>query len=415
MPSVTFHAVCPPSNRRKDGTVPVKIRVTFKGRHRYLATTLIARTGDLTRSFHIKSPDITGKAGALIARMQDALGDLTPFDLEGLDLDGVVAHIRSRMTEATFSLDFFDWADRHLSGKRTSTRRVYDAALNSLADYLGERRLDINAVTRRLLLAWMEDTDGRTKRNSRKAHGAGLASRNITRISHIYKAAQAKYNDDDRTLIPRNPFDGIPRTTPPPEGQHPLGAELMQRIIDDRTATGRERIALDVFVLSFCTMGANMADLWSARGVGEAWVYNRKKTSGRRQDRAEMRVTIPPEAAPYLERLTGSGEWWLNVLHDIGGGKDGATHKVNIALRKWAEREGVAPFTFYAARKTWATIARSKAVGIEKARVDECLCHVGDFRMTDIYAERDFAAMDEANRKVLALLRWDRRVVTEEE
>lgn len=415
MSSVTFKAVLISTNKHRDGTIPVKIRVTYKGVSRRLSTTLVARPGDYSRTLHIKSPDILNKAGALIARMQDTLAGLSPFDIEGWDVDRVVAHVRARMLEQNFRLDLFEWADGYLTGKRPSTRRVYDAALNSLADYLGRRSLDINDVTRRLLLAWMEDTDGRTKRNSRKAHGAGLASRNITRLSHIYKAARSKYNDDDRTLIPRNPFDGIPRTTPPPEGQHPLGAELMQRIIDDRTATGRERIALDVFVLSFCTMGANMADLWAARPCGAVWVYNRKKTSGRRQDRAEMRVTIPPEAEPYLGRLTGSGEWWLNVLHDIGGGKDGATHKVNIALRKWAEREGVAPFTFYAARKTWATIARSKAVGIEKARVDECLCHVGDFRMTDIYAERDFSAMDEANRKVLALLRWDRRVVTEEE
>lgn len=78
MSSVTFHAVCPPSNKRKDGTIPVKIRVTFKGLHRYLATTLIARPGDLTRSLHIKSPDINARAADLIARMQDTLADFRP-------------------------------------------------------------------------------------------------------------------------------------------------------------------------------------------------------------------------------------------------------------------------------------------------------------------------------------------------
>ena len=117
MPSVTFHAVCPPSNRRKDGTYPVKIRVTFKGRHRYLATTLVARPGDLARSLAIKSPDITRRANELIARMQDTLRDLSPFDLEAADLDGIVAHIRTRMLAATFRLDFFEWAGEALAGK----------------------------------------------------------------------------------------------------------------------------------------------------------------------------------------------------------------------------------------------------------------------------------------------------------
>ena len=414
MPSVTFHAVCPPSNRRKDGTYPVKIRVTFKGRHRYLATTLVARPGDLARSLAIKSPDITRRANELIARMQDTLRDLSPFDLEAADLDGIVAHIRTRMLAATFRLDFFEWAGEALAGKLPATRRVYDAALNSLADYLGSRRLDINDITRRLLGDWMAWTDGQNKRGTKKPHGDGTATRHAARLAHIYRAAQAKYNDDDRVLIPRNPFDGLPRVTQPPAGQRNLGAELMQKIIGDTTATGRERLALDAFVLSFLLMGANMADLWAARPCAGVWVYNRQKTSGRRQDRAQMRVTIPPEAAPYLERLTaGGGPYWLAALHGIPGDKDGCTHKVNIALGTWAARNGVQPFTFYAARKTWASLARR--AGVEKATIDECLCHIGDFPIADIYIERDWELLDAANRRAIGMLRWDGGIGTQEE
>ena len=410
MPSVTFHPVCPPSNRRKDGTHPVKIRVTFKGRHRYLATTLVARPGDLSRSLSIKSPDITRRAAELIGRMQDALRDLSPFDLEAADVDGIVAHIRTRMMAQSFRLDFFEWASVALAGKLPQTRRMYDSALNSLAEYLGDRRLDINALTRRLLLDWMAWTDGRNKTGSRggltsKPHGKALAPRNAARLAHIYRAAQAKYNDDDRTLIPRNPFDNIPRTATHSEGQHNLGAELMQRIIDDTTATGRERLALDAFILSFLLMGANMADLYAARPCTGVWVYNRQKTSGRRQDRAEMRVTIPPEATPYLERLTaGDGPYWLNALHALPGGKDGATHKVNAALKAWADRERIPSFTFYAARKTWASLARR--AGVEKATIDECLCHIGDFPVADIYIERDWELLNAANRRAIGMLTW---------
>ena len=77
---------------------------------------------------------------------------------------------------------------------------------------------------------------------------------------------------------------------------------------------------------------------------------------------------------------------------------------MNRWLRKWAEREGMEPFTFYAARHTWATLARRMTT--EKATVDEALAHVGDFKMADIYAERNWALAWEANRKVLALFRW---------
>ena len=415
MLSVTFHPVCIASNRRKDGTYPVRIRVTFKGVSRRLPTNLTARASDLTRSLHIKSPDLLNKSAALIAGMRETLVDISPFTMEDWDVDAVVAHIRASMHAESFRLDFFAFADEYVKTKTPATRRSYVTALNELERFVGERRLDINEISRPFLAEFREAVDGRRKvtftggkfRETDKPQKGGQSARMLAKLENIHNAAKARYNDEDsgRILIPRSPFAGLPKGTPPPQGQRNLGAELMQRIVDAE-AEGLERVALDAFVLSFCTMGANMADLWAARPVGTIWVYNRQKTKSRRQDRAEMRVTVPPQARVFVERLRGRGPWWLNDLHRVGGTKDICTGKVNAALKSWAERNGVEPFTFYAARKSWASIARSRDVGIEKARVDECLCHVGDFRMTDIYAERDYAAMDEANAKVLATLRF---------
>lgn len=407
MSSVTFKAVVSP--RRKDGTFPVRIRVTFKGVSRRLPTNLVAEQADLTRSLHLKSPSLLNKTAALVSQMRATLADVSPFALEGWDVDRVVAHIRHSLEGEDFRLDFFEFAEGYLAGKTPQSRRVYNAALNSLERYLGQRALDINDITKRLLLAWMEDEDKRPKmggsgRPTKMPQKGGQSTRNTSRLAHIYKAAQAKYNDDDRTLIPRNPFDNLPRKSPPAEGTRPLTQEEMQLIIDAE-ATGTERIALDVLIVSFATMGANMADLWEAKVSGPEWVYTRKKTRNRRQDRAEMRVSIPPEIAPHLARLgKGRGGWWLAALRDFATDTNGCTHKVNRALRSFAKREGLEPFTFYGARKAWATMARS--IGVEKALVDECLTHVGDFPVTDIYARRDYSRMNEANRKVLALLDW---------
>ena len=184
-----------------------------------------------------------------------------------------------------------------------------------------------------------------------------------------------------------------------------LGAETMQRIIDATTEDFRIRTALDMFVLSFLLMGANLADLWDAKaGVGEIWTYNRRKTAARRDDKAEMRVKVPEEEASYLSRLVGGGRWWLGTLHGYAADKDQAAWRVNKYLRRWAESEGLPGFTFYAARKTWASLARR--AGVEKATIDECLCHVGELRMADIYIEKDWSLLDAANRKVIDSLRW---------
>ena len=114
---ITFKPIVIPGNRRKDGTYPVKIRVTFRGKTRRLATTLVARQTDLSRSLHIKSPDILNRANELIKEMRAAVSDLSPFVIEGWDVDRVVAHIRTKLREENFALDFFAWSDSYLSRK----------------------------------------------------------------------------------------------------------------------------------------------------------------------------------------------------------------------------------------------------------------------------------------------------------
>lgn len=411
---VTFHPCVVASNRRRDGTYPVKIRVTFKGVSRRLATNLVARPGDLTRSLHIKSPDILNKAQTLIAQMQDTLADLSPFTIESWDVDRVISHIRGQISGQDFRLDFFAFADKYLDCKTASTRRNYDIALNALSRFLGERRLDVNEITRARMLdfvafvdeepkIWVNRRTGEAKRTD-KPKRAGAAARHLTALECIFNAAKLRYNDDDRVLIPRSPFDGIPRDFGEHEGQKPLPLEVMQALIR-ADADGVERVALDVFLLSFATMGANLADLYAApRFTGTTWTYCRKKITTRR---AEMRVDIQPEVSEILGRLTGRGRWWLNVLHVLAEGGPGAcTTKVNSALRRIAARMGLEPFTFYAARKSWATYARN-ICGIEKATVDEALAHRGDYAIADIYIARSWGHLNEANKKVLALLDWN--------
>ena len=73
--------------------------------------------------------------------------------------------------------------------------------------------------------------------------------------------------------------------------------------------------------------------------------------------------------------------------------------RVNYNLKQWAEENKIPPFTFYAARHSWASIGRS--IGIEKATIDDGLCHVGDYSIADIYAEKAWPVINAANRKII--------------
>ena len=414
---ITFKAIIIPGNRRKDGTYPVNIRVTFKGKTRRLPTTLVCSPGDLTRTLKIKNATILNKSDALIARMRDAVKDLSPFDLEQQDVDWVVRHIKDSLTQEDFHLDFFEWSDRYILSKTETTRRAYSCALNTLERFLGRRSLDINDISRSLLLEFMEMVDKEPRMHYDAKTGEivqsrankiprAASSRHLAKLEHLFNAAKEKYNDEDsgRILIPRSPFSKITKVYPVSNGQSNLGQDLMQRIISSQVDNDVMRTALDMFIVSFGLMGANMADLYFAKPVQEEWIYNRQKTSSRRADRAEMRVAIPEQLKPYLERLKGKGGWWLNRLHEFASSKDFATARVNRCLRKWCEENEVDVFTFYAARHTWASLARKE--GVDKSTIDDALGHKGSFQVADIYAEKAWGLIREANRKVLDLFTW---------
>ena len=402
---ITVKPIVVPSNRRKDGTFLVVLRVYFAGKVRRVPTSIVCRQGDLTRSGRIKSQTILDLANGQAGKMLEAVGGLTEKDLAGKDVDWVVAKMNSADRLHTFRLDFFTFADEYLAGKKESSRCQYITALNAFALFLGRRSIDINDITKSLLtafVAWMGDKafsfqSGELLPSKRVRIPNGAESRHIAKLGHIFEKAKERFNDEDdgAIVIPRSPFSGVKVKAPPSRSKKALSVEVMQRIIDAQGRTERMKVALDLFVLSFALMGANLADLYEARRVVSVWNYRRKKVRDRRADGAEMRVSVPDCVKDRLPALSVLQDKKANYI----------TEMVNRGLAMWCEDEGIPRFTFGAARHTFATLARYKA-GVEKATVDECLCHIGDFKVTDIYLERAWDLLDRANRKVLGLFKW---------
>ena len=413
---ITVKPIVVLSNRRRDGTYIVYIRVYFRGDIRRIPTSILCTSADLTRSGKIKNQELLERAETMASRMRDAVADYTDAELAGKDVDWIVRKMRCADNLHIFRLDFFRFGDSVILEKNPEARGQYVTAMNAFASYLGRREIDINDITRPLLsgfLGWL-----RTERvnKAHKTPNAGVSpteraripngaeSRHIAKLSHIYGKAKERYNDEDsgEILIPRSPFNGLLLKHPLSHGQRPLSVAMMQRVIDARHDLVTVQTALDLFVCSFALMGANLADLYEI-GSGRKlrwsgwWEYRRRKTRRRRADGAEMRVKVPEEIYGRLDAL--------DRLHKMAGKDRYATAKVNKALARWCEDEGVPVFTFGAVRHTWATLARGKA-GVEKATVDEGLCHIGDFPVTDIYAERDWDLINEGNAKVLALFKW---------
>ena len=415
MSTITIKAV--PGRKRKDGTYPVRIRVTFARVSRFVQTTVTARATDLTRGGKIKNPVIIAQTNDLCDRLRAEAAKISPFELEGKDADWVVRRLKESMRQRDFRLDFFVWADEFLKTKSEGNRAKYLTALRAFERYLGKRECDVNAITHAMLVQFADYCDTGPKFaysrhkgivTTDKPRTGPISPHYLSHLSHIFEAAKDRYNDEDggAVVIPRSPFRKLNMTPPKPKtAQKALPVEVIQSMITS-PVDGKYRTALDVFLVGFALYGANMADLYEAAPPkGRWWAYDRRKTRNRRADHAHIVVDISWKIEPLLRRL-GAGTdpaVWLPALHRMGSSASAAGKFVNTGLRWWCESRGIEPFTFYAGRHSWATLARRST---EKATVDEALGHVGEFRITDIYAERDWEQVAEANRRVLALFRW---------
>jgi integrase len=165
----------------------------------------------------------------------------------------------------------------------------------------------------------------------------------------------------------------------------------------------RFNLAKDVFLLSFGLIGMNSADLFSCKTInGDVITYNRQKTAGRREDGAEMKVRIEPFILPLFEKYRDPDNERVFNFHKYYSDHKAFNKNLNIGLKKIGAKLDIEDLEFYAARHSWATIARSAAVGIDKATVHEALNHVdSDMKVTDIYIDRDWSVIWNANRKVI--------------
>lgn len=403
-------------HRKQDGSIPVKIRITFKQKSKYLATTLTAYPQDLTRSLKIKSPALLSGCETIMQSIRQSLAKLSPFSLEDMSVDDIVQFVKDDQRKDTWRMDFFTYADTFIGKQTEGSRGNYRRAINALERYVGCRTLDINSITFQFIRDFQEyidgerrvvrDKDGKRKESDKEKMKGSASVIYASALGTIYHSAQDKFNDEDRDLmlIPKDPFRRIAGTPKHGEGQPNLGLELMQRIVDAEPEDERQRYALDIFVLSFLLRGINVADLYELTDIQDGWIeYQRHKTRTRRDDRAYYRMRVPDEAMPYLERLRGRRR--LLDLSDRWRSANTATHILNEWLRLWETENKTRDFTMYAVRHTYASVARNEA-GLDKAMVDDLLGHKGDYDLADIYIEKDWEVLNTAHRKVLDLIRW---------
>lgn len=422
----SFNYVIFKHHRKKDGTIPVCIRMTHNGKSRYATTSLVVTKEQVTR----KMDRITDQ------RILDAVNrKLADYRLAVADIDGAEYYTADQLWQAvndnisgghdTFRLDIFEFAEGQLRSMEQKTAEGYRTALNALKRYIRRDRLDINQITYPFLLDFRNFlateppvANGKGKHQP-KAKNSRALSYYLSCLRSLHNMARAIYNDEDtgNINIPRQPFKKglIP---PQPITQHrTLTVGQMKAVAAvELPQNSRAALARDVFMLSFATIGENTIDLYHATEDelrDDIQTYNRRKTDSVRQDNALMKVRIEPEAAAIIKRYRATDGHHLLNFHNRYCDHKNFNNMVNKGLKDVAEAvnaldgervpEGL---NFYYARHTWSTLAMN-ACGFDFDTVHQALNHArrGADRVTGIYVDRDFTKAWEANRKVLDLLK----------
>lgn len=403
---------------KSDGTYNIKMRFTLDRKFKRLSTNFFVTSKDLTKSLKLKEgTTVKREVDKLIQTYQEKCAKLQ-LEVNHYTLDDILEYLKAERTR-TQSIDFIQYCKEWLETTDIKGKKNYQSALNSFISYLGKEHLKTDEVTSQLLNGFKahlnlkrEKLVLQLQKQGKRIPSNRTVSLYLGSIRHLFNEAKKKYNDYDKNviLIPHSPFEHVEVPKQEATRKRALSAETINQILKlpyIRNANGKERIcpfnlAKDCFILSFCLMGMNSVDLHSCDEIEDnAITYYRSKTTGRRLDKAKMKVDILPVLSFLMEKYkdyTGRRVFRFYQMYNTANNFNRA---INLGLKQIGKILKVDDLEFYAARHSWATIALNK-VGIDKYTVHAALNHVDEtMKVTDIYIERDFVNENKANAKVV--------------
>ena len=403
--------------RKTNDFYNVRLRFTLNRRMKRISTSLFATPNDLTKNYKIKaSAPIKQDIDALIHSYYDKCAKLQ-IELNNYTLDDVMNYLNGEQ-EKQQTIDFIKFSREWIASTTIKGAPNYTTAINALVRFIGKEELDINLITLDFLESFKaflnKEREIRTKRlmqQGKRVPSNRSLSLYLISIKKLFNEAKKKYNKKEKNLIliPNSPFMELEIPKQEATRKRAISADIIKKLWKlpykdmkkGYKSTCHYNLAKDCFILSFCLMGINSADLYNATEMeGYTIVYNRTKTKDRRLDKAQMKVDIPRLILPLVEKYKDkTGKRLFNFYQYYADEKD-FNKAINYGLKEICTILEIDDLEYYAARHSWATIALNKA-GIDKYIVHAALNHIDDaMKVTDIYIERDFVNENKANTKV---------------
>ena len=316
---LTINAEIKKDGLRSNGTYNVKLRFTLDRKMRRLATSLFVTSKDLTKELKIKqNSPIKKEVDFLIRSYQEKCTKLQ-VELNHYTIDEVMDYLNDEHQKQQ-TIDFIKFSREWIASTTIKGAPNYTTAINALVRFIGKEELDVNLITTIFLENFKaflnKEREVRMKKliqQGKRVPSNRSLSLYLVSIKKLFKEAQKKYNkrENNLILIPNNPFIDFEIPKQEATRKRAIPADIIKKVWKlpykdmkkGYKSTCRYNLAKDCFILSFCLMGINSADLYNATEMANNTItYNRTKTKDRRLDNAQMKVDIPKIALPLIEK-----------------------------------------------------------------------------------------------------------------
>lgn len=397
--------------KKSDNTWNVKLRITHERKSAYLPTKHYVSLEMINKkTFELKQRDNPVYDSLVIeeARIRQEFSRME--NLDSYNAKQLAEYIDNFLKgKSNIKINLFDYgysfAQKAIDGGR-SIGTTYKITMSKFESFVGDRDFSFTDLTSSHLKkfeAWL--------RSNKTRNGGVMTDTGVclylTTLHTIFQNGKKEYNDEEHNIIriPNSPFSAytIPKNNP--ATKKALTVEQLRSVIEFRTNEIAPMIARDVFIMSFLMVGMNSIDMYYLNPpIDGRFDYERRKTKGRREDKAFISIKLEPELLPYVERYKDPvGDRAFNFFMRYKSHIE-FNRLINFHLKTVGKAIGIPDLTFYSARHSWATIARNDC-GVSVDDVASCLNHVNSERkVTDIYIKKDWSIIDRANRKVLDLV-----------
>lgn len=418
----TFKAVVLKNSKRE--VYNVKIRLTHNRVNKYIPTPFNIGKDELTKSYKIKNQIVMDDVEDIIKRYRiicNSLGER----IHNMTVQDISSYFDTHKDPRGFQLDFIEYGHKKIMEMkkkgRTGSASCYSAMLNTLKEFTSRDVIDVNEITVDFMKRYSQWLGARPLKEkivkgvkTKIPRGTRTLSFYPTYIRALHNMAKFEFNDDDNGIIniSLSPFIKFKIPKVAPTRKRAISSGLISTIAEleyaqlHQPGISRLNLAKDVFILSFCLIGMNTADLYACEKLKNGWItYNRAKTKDRRDDNAEISIHIEPEIEKLVKKYRDkTGKRVFNFYQNYSSQGTFNT-AVNKGLKQIGEVIGEKDLEFYAARHSWATIAINDVL-IDKYTVHSALNHVDkEMKVTEIYIKKTYSIINDANRKVLDYLK----------